>query len=39
MVAEVIIISNAKDLNRVFDYEIPTELVGIVRVGINITRS
>ena len=36
MVAEVIIISNVKDLNRVFDYEIPAELVGIVRVGSKV---
>ena len=36
MVAEVIIISNAKNLNRVFDYEIPAELVGSVRVGSKV---
>jgi len=36
MVAEVIIISQAKDLNRVFDYQIPAEFVGIIRVGSKV---
>ena len=37
MVAEIIIISNAKDLNRVFDYKIPVELAGKVRVGSKVS--
>lgn len=37
MVAEVIIISNAKDLNRVFDYEVPAQLVGIIKVGSKVS--
>lgn len=33
MVAEVIINSSAKDLNKIFDYNVPTELVGTISVG------
>lgn len=33
MIAEVIISSNAKDLNRIFDYNVPTEMLGTVCVG------
>lgn len=36
MVAEVIIISQAKDLNRVFDYQVPAELVGTIRIGSKV---
>ena len=33
MIAEIIINSNAKDLNRTFDYEIPEELQEKVKIG------
>lgn len=33
MIAEVIINSNAKDLNRTFDYEVPEELQNKVKIG------
>ena len=36
MVAEVIINSNVKNLNRVFDYEIPTDLEDKVSVGSRV---
>lgn len=33
MIAEVIIQSNAKELNKVFDYNIPTNLEERIKVG------
>ena len=36
MIAEVIINSNAKKLNRKFDYKIPTELEDIITVGSRV---
>lgn len=36
MIAEVIISSNAKDLNRIFDYNIPESLIEDVHVGSKI---
>ena len=33
MIAEIIINSNAKDLNRTFDYEVPEELQDKVKIG------
>lgn len=33
MVVEVIINSTVKNLNRMFDYNVPTELVGTIKVG------
>ena len=33
MIAEVIINSNVKNLNRIFDYNVPTEYVGIIAIG------
>ena len=36
MVVEVIISSNAKDLNRIFDYNVPAELVGTIHIGSKV---
>lgn len=36
MIAEVILNSNAKQLNRVFDYEIPQTLVAKVKIGTRV---
>ena len=36
MIAEVIISSNAKDLNRIFDYNVPTNLCGTICVGSKV---
>ncbi len=36
MVAEVIINSTVKNLNKTFDYNVPTELVGTIKVGDRI---
>lgn len=36
MIAEVIIQSNVKNLNRIFDYKIPTELEKVVNVGARV---
>ena len=36
MIAEVILNSNAKQLNRVFDYEIPQNLVTKVKIGTRV---
>ena len=36
MIAEVIISSNAKDLNRIFDYDVPAEMLGTIRVGSKV---
>lgn len=36
MVVEVIISSNAKDLNRIFDYNVPAEFVGTIHVGSKV---
>ena len=33
MIAEIIINSNVKNLNRIFDYNVPTEYVGIIAIG------
>jgi len=33
MIAEVILNSNAKQLNKVFDYQIPENLVSKVKIG------
>lgn len=36
MVVEVIINSNAKDLNRIFDYNVPEKLTGRVKLGSKV---
>lgn len=36
MIAEVIISSNAKDLNRIFDYNVPAEMLGTISVGSKV---
>ena len=36
MVVEVIISSNAKDLNRIFDYNVPAKYVGTIHIGSKI---
>ena len=36
MIAEVIIQSNVKDLNRIFDYQIPNDLENQVKVGSRV---
>ena len=36
MIAEVILNSNAKQLNRVFDYEIPQDLASKVKIGSRV---
>ena len=36
MIAEVIISSNAKDLNRIFDYNVPEEMYGTICVGCKV---
>lgn len=33
MIAEVIINSNAKDLDRTFDYEVPEEMNNKIKIG------
>lgn len=36
MIAEVIINSNVKNLNRIFDYTIPVELESRVNIGTRV---
>lgn len=36
MVVEVIINSNAKDLNRIFDYNVPAKFVGTIHIGSKV---
>lgn len=36
MIAQVIINSNVKNLNRIFDYNVPNEMEGTIRVGDRI---
>ena len=36
MIAEILISSNAKDLNRIFDYNVPTNFVGTIMVGSKV---
>lgn len=36
MIAEVIIQSNVKNLNRIFDYQVPTALQGKVKIGSRV---
>ena len=36
MIAEIILDSNAKDLNRVFDYKIPEALLPKVQIGSRV---
>lgn len=36
MIAEVIINSNVKTLNKTFDYQVPTNLVGTVQIGSRV---
>lgn len=33
MIAEIILNSNAKDLDHTFDYEVPKEMIGIIKIG------
>ena len=33
MIAEIIINSNVRDINHIFDYNVPTEYVGIIAIG------
>lgn len=37
MIVEVIISSNAKDLNRIFDYNVPSKFESIIKVGNKVT--
>jgi len=36
MVVEVIISSNAKDLNRIFDYNVPQKFVNMIHIGAKV---
>ncbi len=36
MIVEVIISSNAKDLNRIFDYNVPSKFAGAVNIGSRV---
>ena len=36
MIAEIIISSNAKDLNRIFDYNIPENFADTVKIGCKV---
>ncbi len=36
MIVEVMISSNAKDLNRIFDYNVPAKFVGTVHIGAKV---
>lgn len=36
MIVEVMISSNAKDLNRIFDYNVPAKFVGTVHIGSKV---
>lgn len=36
MIVEVIINSNAKDLNRIFDYNVPAKFVGTIHIGSKV---
>ena len=36
MIVEIIISSNAKDLNRIFDYNVPAEMLGTIHVGSKV---
>ena len=35
MIAEVIINSTVKNLNKIFDYNVPAELAGTIRIGLK----
>lgn len=37
MIVEVIISSNAKDLNRIFDYNVPSKFEGFIKIGSKVT--
>lgn len=36
MIVEVIISSNAKDLNRIFDYNVPPKFEGTIKIGSKV---
>lgn len=36
MIVEVIISSNAKDLNKIFDYNVPAKFAGTINVGSKV---
>ena len=36
MIAQVIINSNVKDLNKIFDYNVPNDMLGTICVGDRI---
>lgn len=36
MIVEVIISSNAKDLNRIFDYNVPEKFSGKIKIGSRV---
>ncbi len=36
MIVEIIISSNAKDLNRIFDYNVPAKFVGTIHIGSKV---
>ncbi len=36
MIVEVIINSNVKDLNRIFDYNVPAKFVGTIHIGSKV---
>lgn len=33
MIAEVIISSNVKNLNRIFDYQVPSSMESLIQIG------
>ncbi len=37
MIVEVIISSNAKDLNRIFDYNVPSKFESFIKIGSKVT--
>ena len=39
MVAEVIVNSTVKNLNKTFDYHVPVELTGTIKLGDRVLRS
>ncbi len=36
MIVEVIINSNARDLNKIFDYSVPAKFVGTIHIGSKV---
>ncbi len=36
MIVEVIISSNAKDLNKIFDYNVPEKFISCIKIGTKV---